>query len=433
MGGSGNPKTFVAMVLVSLVATFSSIHPAVAAQRAGFADLLALVAENHPSISAARHLTDAGQADVSAARAALRPQVGVDSEVGLIDGNLAILPEARVSQLLYDGGRTPAELRRRKVRVELLGVQEEAVLAQLAADMAQAWISHSRAVELLEISRQQVAALDELQNLVVEIAVYDRGRASDVTMVQSRLQQAVTAMEAREIAQQDAAANIREIALLDVEPSGEIPDAATFLPASAEECMHLADRAPRVRIADVQVAEAGEAESGSRNWWAPRIALEGARTSELDPQGDTRLFNDFAVRLRVSALPFDSGGGRARLASARASLESAKADATLTRSQMRDRAQRLWVLQDSRADRLPDLADLVNRADEARNIVFEQFRLGRRSILDVLAYDLERFNVRAQLANERYDIAQTRYELLGMLGRIYPSVLGDPPGNMAGQ
>lgn len=350
--------------------------------------------------------------------------------MGFAGGDFAILPEARISQLIYDGDRTPAEVRRRKVRVGLLVAQEQAVLAQLSVDLAEAWIGYARSRELLAVSRQQVAALDELQGLVVEIARYDRGRASDVIMVQSRLQQAVTTMQSREIALRDAAETIREVAARAVEPVGDVPDIAPFLPRTAEECARLAESAPQARIADLQVTEAMEAERGARNWWMPRVALEGARTSEVDAQGRSRLFNDFALRLRVSALPFDSGGGRARLEAAQASLGSTRAEADLTRIQLRDRAQRLWVLQESRSDRLPDLADLVDRADEARTIVFEQFRIGRRSILDVLSYDLERFSVRTQLTNERFDIAQTRYELMGMLGRIYPvlaSGIAAPP------
>lgn len=408
----------------------ATAQPALAAeaQDATFVQLLHVLADSHPRIEAARQLVRAGRADVSAARSALRPQAGLDAEIGWSGrdtGGLAVLPEARVTQLVYDGGRTPAEIRRRAIRVDLLGVQEQAALASLSAELAQAWIAHSRAAELRRIGEEQVSALRELESLVLEIASYDRGRASDVVIVQSRLQQAVTTLQSREIALQEAADRIREVAVLPVEPQGAVPDIAPFLPASSQGSADLADAAPPVRIADYQVRESAEAERGARNWWMPRLALEGARTSQVDALGDTRLFNAFALRLRVSSLPFDSGGGRARLEAARASLESSEATAALTRIQMRDRARRLWTFQASRSERMPSLVDLVDRADEARTIVFEQFRIGRRTILDLLAYDLERFNVRTQLANERYDIAQTQYELMGILGRIYPALAGD--------
>lgn len=395
-----------------------------------FTQVLDRIAQDHPRVRSAQHLTRGGRAEVSAARSAYRPQFGVDTDIGWsgsngAGGGIAILPEARISQLVYDGGRTPAEIRRRKIRVDMLGVQEQAVLADVSLQLAQAWIEHSRSSELVAVSEQQVAAMRELQGLVLAIASFDRGRRSDVVMVESRLQQAVTGLQSRQIALADARARIREVAALPVEPQGAIPDISVHLPHSAEDCLAWAGQAPAVRIADFQVAESEATERGVRNWWMPRLAVEGARTSEVDAQGDTRLLNDFAVRLRVTALPFDSGGGAATHEAARATLEAAQSNAELTRTGLRDQVQRLWVIQAQRTDRLPSLIDLVARSDEARSIVFEQFRIGRRSILDVLSYDLERFNARAQLVNERFDIARSQYELMGALGRIYPALV-DP-------
>lgn len=399
----------------------------------GFAEVLQRVAADHPKIVAAEHLIRGGRADVTAARSAYRPQFGVETDLGWSDGNssrasgLALLPEARISQMVYDGGRTPAEIRRRKIRVDMLGVQEQDVLADLSLQLAQAWIDYARASELAFIGEQQVSALQALDKLVVEIAQFDRGRASDVVMVESRLEQAVTTLRSRQISLTEARARIREIAALPIEPSGGIPDLAPFLCQGAEACRALVDGSPSVRLADLEVAEGNETVRGTRNWWLPQLALEGARTSERTVQGDTRLFNGFAFRLRASALPFDSGGGRARHESAKESLESSRSNAELTRTALGDQVQRLWVFQAQRTERLPSLEALVGRSDEARQIVFEQFRIGRRSILDVLTYDLERFNVRAQLVNERFDIAQTQYQLMGVLGRIYPAVVGPVP------
>lgn len=395
-----------------------------------FIEVLEKVSANHPKIVAARNLTRAGRADVVAARSSYRPQVGATTDIGWTDGNssspsgLALLPEVKISQLVYDGGRTPAEIRRRKLRVELLGIQEQAALSDLSLQLAQAWIDYSRATELAAVGQEQVAAMKALDNLVVEIASYDRGRASDVVMVESRLEQAVTALKSREIALVEARARIREIAALPVEPTGRIPDIAPYLPGSPEQCEALVAGSPAVRIADLDVAENTEEVRGTRNWWLPQLAIEGARTSERTAEGDTHLFNGFAMRLRVSALPFDSGGGRARHESAKATLESSQSNADLTRSSLGDQVQRLWTFQAQRTERLPSLEGLVVRSDQARDIVFEQFRIGRRTILDVLAYDLERFNVRAQLVNERFDIVQTQYQLMGGLGRIYPAIAG---------
>ncbi|WP_176598483.1 TolC family protein [Sphingobium sp. 15-1] len=397
-----------------------------------FEQVLERMAAAHPRIVAAQQLTRAGRADVRAAKSSYRPQFGLETDLGWDDGNstrssgFALLPEAKVSQLVYDGGRTPAEIRRRRLRVDLLGVQEQAALADLSQQLAAAWIDHARATELIDIGTQQVAALEALDRLVVEIASFDRGRASDVVMVESRLEQARTALQTREITLVEARGRIREVSALPVEPQGGVPDIAGALPETADSGEAMAAGSPAVRSADIEVAENEEAVKGTRNWWLPQLALEGARTSERTVEGDTRLFNGFAVRLRASALPFDSGGGRARHEAAKAELDSAESSAALTRTSLAAQVRRLWTFQAQRQARLPSLAGLIARADDARNIVFEQFRLGRRTILDLLGYELERFNVRAQLVNERFDIAQTQYQLMGVLGRIYPAVMGAP-------
>jgi len=397
-----------------------------------FEQVLDRIASTHPQLAAARQTTRAGREDVSAARATYRPQFGITTDVGWIQDNnanqsgVAFLPEAKISQLVYDGGRTPAEIRRRKLRVELLGVQEQSVLSDLSLQLAEAWLDYSRASELVNVSEQQVAALSALHKQVVDIASFDRGRASDVVMVQSRLEQAQTTLETQHIAAAEARARISEIAATHIDPQGDVPDLDKSLPRNIEDCQVLADVSPSVRLADIQVAENNETVRGAKNWWLPQMAVEGARTSERTSDGNLQLFNAFAVRLRATMVPFDGGGGPARYRSAKATLASAQSNADLARNTLHEQVQRLWAFQAQRKARLPSLRDLVTIADDARNVVFEQFRIGRRTILDVLAYDLERFNARTQLVNERFDIGQTQYRLMGVLGRIYPAVMELP-------
>jgi outer membrane protein TolC len=388
----------------------------------------------HPLVAGARYQTAAGTAEVAEAKAAMRPQIGVNANAGWqersgVGGNgFAVLPEVSLSQYLFDGGRTQAEIRRRKVGVDLLSAQEQTTFADIALRLSQAWIEYDRANALVAIGSEQVAALSTLEKLVVDIAGFDRGRASDVVMVRSRLSQAVTGLRTREIQREEARARITEIAAKMINPAGSVPDLRKAMPQTVQECNALADSSPASKVAELRVEERSAAVAATRNWWMPRLAVEGARTTNYDTAGNVRILNGFAVRLRAASLPFDSGGGKARNASAQAALSAAQAQETYARSSLRDQVYRLWTVHDEKAARLPQLESLVGQADQAREIVFEQFRLGRRSILDVLAYDLERYNVRAQLANERFDILLAQYQLLGLTGRLEQAVAGSVLG-----
>jgi outer membrane protein TolC len=393
----------------------------VAAQ--SFSDVAFTMLEDHPRVQSAENTAEAGRSEASAARAARRPQVGVTADVGWDGGGSTgrsgtyVLPEIAASQLMFDGGRTAAEIRRRKLRADALGVQQDRVEDDLVAALAQAWSDWSRQQELIAIGEAQVAALEQLHALVWEIASFDRGRGSDVVLVGSRLEQARSSLDARRIARQEARATIREIAALPVEPMGDLPPLDRRLPVTLGEAIALIDATPTVLLADIQIGESDAAVAGARHWWQPQVNLEVARTSERTAMGDTHLFNAFGVRLRAASVPF-GGGGQARLSAARANATAARFDAEQARRALNDRVERLWMLTDERRARLPRLAQVVEDADHARDIVQEQFRIGRRSILDLLSYESERFNARAALASERHDLIAVQYQLMGALGRI---------------
>ncbi len=388
-----------------------------------FADVVQTILADHPRIQSAESVAEAGQSEVAAARAARQPQLSLSTDPDWEEGGAGgragtyILPEITASQLLFDGGRSAAEIRRSRLRAQALRVQGARVADELVAALAQAWGEWSRQCDLVEIAEAQVAALEQLHGLVSEIASYDRGRGSDVVLVGSRLEQARSALDARRIAREDARATIREIASAPVEPAGRLPFLTPFLPDTLSDALALVDAAPVVQISKLQIGESDAAVSGAQSWWQPQINLEVARTSERTALGNTHLFNAFGVRLRAVSLPF-GGGGRARLNAARASASAARFDAEQARQSLTDRIERLWMLGNQRRDRLPRLAQVVVEADEARDIVQEQFRIGRRSILDLLSYETERFNARTGLANEQHDLVALEYQLMGALGRI---------------
>lgn len=279
-----------------------------------FPDVVAVVLDDHPRVRSAEHLAEAGEAETAAARAARRPQIGLTADAGWDEGSATsrsgayVLPEITASQLMFDGGRTASEIRRRKLRAQALGVQQERVADDLMTALAQAWGEWSRQQELIAIGEAQVGALEALHALVAEIASFDRGRGSDVVLVGSRLEQARSSLDARRIAREDARAAIRETASLPVEPEGGLPPLDLLLPATYAEALALIEQAPPVLLSDLQIGESDAALAGARNWWQPQINLEVARTSERLATGDTQLFNAFGVRLRAASIPFGGGG-----------------------------------------------------------------------------------------------------------------------------
>lgn len=394
------------------------------ASAATFSEALRLVAESHPRLQAADATAAAGRADVAAARAAWRPQVALVGDTGFTRSGLtsesdtAVLPGVRATQLVYDGGRTSAEIAQRNLQAQALEVDEERLLSDLAGRLAEAYLDWSRQRALLDIAEQQVAALRTVEERVAAIATYDRGRASDVALVSTRLAQSEAARDARRIAIADARALIRQIAAAEVEPEGDMPPPDAFLPKSLDEALAAVDVHPSLRIADLEARQASAAVDAAKAWWKPRLSLDAGSESESSLAGRTKLFGTVELKLRSTLSPIDGGSGSSRLASARASASAARLEAQFAHRSLRDEIVRQWTAIAERAARLSALTALVASTDASSQVVAEQFKLGRRSVLDLLSFEVERFAARTQLETERRDLLTAKYRLLAAMARL---------------
>lgn len=400
---------------------------------ATFVDSLATVASSHPRLQAAAATTAAARADIDAARAALRPQVALIGDTGFTRSGLtsesdtALLPGIRATQLIYDGGRARADVAQRRFQAQAVEAGEDRTFADIAGRLAEAYLDWTRQRALLDIAEQQVASLRTVEANVRAIASFDRGRASDVALVATRLAQSEAARDARRVAIADARALIRQIAAADVEPEGEMPSPDALLPKSLDEALAVIDSHPAVRIADFEARGARAAVDAARGWWKPRLSLDAGSESESSLTGDTRLFGTVELKLRSSLSPIDGGGGTSRLASARASASAAQIEAQFAQRTLRDEVVRQWVAIGERAARLTALDALVASTDASSSVVAEQFKLGRRSVLDLLSFEVERFAARTQLESERRDLLAAKYRLLAAMARLDRLLSDDAP------
>lgn len=386
-----------------------------------FAEVLQALGRDHPRLRSAEQTAAAGRYEERATAAAFRPQLAVFADAGfnrsgLTDQSItALQPGLRATQLLYDGGRTGGEVARRRARADALSVQRRQELATLSGRLAEAFLEWTRQRALLAIAEDQIVALTRLKETVDAIAVFDRGRASDVALVATRLSQAEATRDQRRVAIADARALIRQSAASDVEPTGDMPSVLPFLPATLDEAIDRVDVTPLVEVAQFQVQEAEAGIRVAQAWWQPQVTVEAASYSEPRIDGRTNVFGAVDVRLRATVSPVDGGGGNARKAAARSMASAAAFDLAQTRRSLRDEVERQWTAAATRSARLGQLSKLVENTDASREVVYEQFRIGRRSILDLLSFDIDRFAARVQLESERRDLLAAQYRLMATL------------------
>lgn len=417
--------SFVAMTLLA--------YPGPALS-ASLNDFLRQLDAHHPRLNAAAENTNASEFNTDAARGAWLPQLSANTQAGTTrsalnsGSNDGVRPGLNASQLLFDGGKAEGNIKARDQETRANAAQQEELKLNLTARTVDTYLEWYRQNQLLRLGDEQLKALSKFEQMVGDIASFDKGRTSDLTLVRTRISQVANARDARALSQRDSALQLRQICVCGLSPSEAPPPFSPFLPAREPE--NLQDewlaKHPTVlaTLARRNGAEA-DAETAAA-WWKPSVQFQVISQTEQDYNGKTRYFGLNTVGLNVQASIFDGNTSNAREKSAQARLRSADATLRATLVEMEADARRLWSLVEQRQQRIQMLNRLVAESDKAFDVVLEQFKLGRRNVIELLSYENERWAARSQVISEEVDLELTRARWLAAVGNLTQK-LG--PGN----
>jgi outer membrane protein TolC len=385
--------------------------------------VVADVIRTHPRLAAARAGAYGVESEIEVANAARRPKLGFSGGAGrgrnfaTSTANPAGDVAMQGSLPLYDGDRAVNEIARQESRfvnaVERANQVRDILISQTTDSYIE--VIKQQALELIAISN--VDAHESLMAKVNEIVQLDRGRAIDATQVAVRLQQAKVNLNARRNALTEATTALEDLTGRPIKNDKVVRDPFTVLPMSLAEATTWLDDHPSVKAARADAVAAERAAQIAAAWAQPKVELLGTLSN---PSSFTnhRYFSNADIRLGVQWSAFDGGAGKAAAASA---TQQKIAAAEQTKSVVRDLSSdvsRSWAQMKSREGRFIAYTDLAKRAREVREAYWEQFRIGRRSILDLLNAENEGFLATLQAEQERQELLQNQYRVLATTGRL---------------
>jgi outer membrane protein TolC len=410
----------------TLLLTLVLLNLGADASAASLNDFVGQIVSKHPRTAAAVEAISASESLVDAAKGAWLPQVSGAGQVGsnrsTISGgsNSGIRPGLSASQLVYDGGKADNNIKGREQDTLATVAQRDEVVQTLTARVTEAYLEWHRQNRLLALADEQLRALDRFDRMVTEIASFDKGRGSDRRLVTARIVQILNARDSRALSTRDAVMQIQQICACNLVPAVAPPQFALLMPEKAptEAGRELLRAHPSVIGAlarrDSTVADADAAAA----WWKPTLEFQLSSQTEQDYTGKTKYFGLNSAMLNVRANVFDGNVGAAKEKSIRARARSAEASLDATVTELEAEANRHWTLISERKLRVASLKNLVEETDGAFDVVFEQFKLGRRSVIELLSYENERFAARGQVISEEMDIEVSRVRWLNSTGKL---------------
>lgn len=388
-------------------------------------DVVQRALQDYPALSAAQARTDAARADIARARSQHYPQIGVaatSSRYGTgtpAGANTSTLsPTARLN--LWSGGRIEAEAQRAEALTRAAGHAQAATLDEVALLATEAYLNWAKTADLYQLAVRNVYAHQETLDDIQKISQVDTGRRIDYQQALVRMENANLALQQRKADMLQAIERVRRFWPGEMQGRPQPLDAELGvtgvlgqLPGSlAQALAAVDDRVPSVAraLADVQAAQFALRQAEGLRW--PTVDVTTSRVN--DPSNPLR--QTMLTQLQVNMPVYNGGQASAQIEGALGQLRAAQAAVEEARLLAREKlalAFQEWQAARARTGVGESQSEVGDQLVEGYRA---QFRVGRRSLLDLLNIQADAFNYRSAARAAFHDERLARARMLAAMG-----------------
>ncbi|MDR2240443.1 MAG: TolC family outer membrane protein [Zoogloeaceae bacterium] len=383
-----------------------------------------LAVNRHPSIADAVALLSQQLGGVDVARAGYYPQIraGVSSGANSASstaGRNSTLATVSLSQMLYDFGKVDGSVSQAEAGVRR---QQATILKQIdavARDAGGAVVQAHRYQELAAIAREQVEAVTKVLEMTQLRAKAGISTKADPVQAQARVDAAHAGQLQAETLERQWNERLRTLIGVPADKGiASLPERA-FQEVSPQE-------APDVRLlpdvliaeADRQAAQGQLAQAKAQRW--PTVSLDLSANKALRGVNPSTLERDgtyHTVMVNLSSAVYQGGALNAQVRAATAAEEAARQRIETARLNAGDAARSFREQLAGAALRLNVLAKRKQSIAEALELYREQYKLGTRSILDLLNAEQEFYQARSDEEGLKHDLWQSLIGYIDAVGQ----------------
>jgi len=415
-------------LLVSLIS--GGVYPAHALS---LKEALATAYMTNPQLEAARANLRASDEDVAKAKAGYRPTFSVNGSGGyqnLItdtpthseDSGFQMSGTALVTEPLYRGGRTLAEIRRanalvRAGRAVLIGTEETVLL-----DAVTAYFDVWRDLQIVKDRQEQVRILQDQLQATNSQFNFGAITQTDAVQTQARLAAAMSGLSLAEgqlgssRARFERAVGRPAESVEDEPPVPQFPNRLSVIDRAEENAPTLVAAKENAIAADYAIDDAigalmPQLSLGLQFQYSKNPTVLGVVSPKVTQHAAT-------AYLQLTVPLYDGGQAQALTRQARQQHSQALFNVADVERQVRQAAASDWeLLQAANAAIVTDQTQIAADRIAVTGVIQEQ-RAGERAVLDILNAQQELLDSQINLANARHDSAVIAYQLLAAAGEL---------------
>lgn len=372
----------------------------------------------YPSIASAQFKTQAAQADIARAKAAHWPQLSWTGTYSHDRGH--DLPKRWVqtpvlSLNLWSGGRIQSDVERAEALAQASQKQESVTRDDVALLSTEAYLQWAHHKHMVALAQDNLKTHDRILRDFQTITQVDPGRRIDLNQAQVRYDNAQLAVLQHETEVTVAAERLARVLMAPApaQPSGLASAPPVPYGTLAEAQADLGDQHPLIAglLAQREAAQASVRYAQAQG--APTVNLTHAKSTTPGlAEGQ------FLTQLQLNLPLIDGGSARAAVGVASANLQALESDLQETRLVLNEQLAAAWASWQSSASRA-HLGEQQTRTaqDLARGYV-QQFRAGRRALLDLLNIQNDLYTYQSNAATAALESRLSQARILASLGQL---------------
>jgi adhesin transport system outer membrane protein len=324
-----------------------------------------------------------------------------------------------ITQTLFDGGNRRAQVEQQASRVDGASFRVVERSEALALQVTQDYLEYLLQARIVAIAKQNVGFHNQI---VGDIGESIRGGAlTDADRLQGRERAAAAQARLREALEELELTKIRFLKTVG-EPIGQAkmpPSLNAFVPRTLNDAIFVAQQnSPRVHSADADIDAADAGVRGARAAYLPKVDLQGTARVGNDIDGDQGRTDDLQVRVVARWNLYRGGIDQAREQEQIRRASEQRYGLAQVRREVEEAVRSAWNERSSRRELAGLLATQSSTNAQLVSSYRDQFKVGQRSLLDVLDAQNTRFNTAILADTAQFAALFAEYKILAASGKL---------------
>ncbi|MER0324207.1 TolC family outer membrane protein [Vibrio vulnificus] len=372
-----------------------------------------------------------------ASSGAYLPRLDLDAGIGFesinpAEGEATDLTRKEASltftQLIWDGSSTLNDIDRTAAEAESLRYQLLADAQDKALEVTKVYLDSVKAYEILSLSESNLATHKRIYSDIKKRVNSGIGSTADLSQVEARLAKAHGNLAAAQNNLFDSHTTFTRLV-------GQTPQSLIFpradqtrIPYTIDEAISQAfEQHPVIKVSQVDVDSARYQYKQTKGRNYPTFSFEAAQTWRDDAGGIEGSSDELTAMLRMRYNLYNGGTDSANSQSAAFQLNKAKDLRERTFRSVEEGLRLAWSALDLTLQQKEFLSDHVDSASDTVIAYEKQYRIGKRTLLDLLNTENELFEARKGYLDAKYAEQYAKFRVMNATGQLLSALRVDIP------